>query len=385
MAAGGSARASSASVTDAGALHDLFGELAAEHGGLDAVVNVAGITRQSYLGRGSEEDWRSLLAVHLDGYLNVLHAALPLMAAAGHGRILGRHVGLGLAGRRRGWLQPREAGRGRPYLAARSLRPARRRPSTPSPPSPTPAWWRRRSSAPAAAGKAGGGGGLSLSASMPGPEDLGPLGAHLVGDGVGWCNGPGSLHGRIRRSRSSTSPGSSRWCEPTGSPRSPLCSRQSSRGAFVTAETGTGEQRWHQPSLRADLRRAASPPPRQRSDRTAAGQGTRRRPGGRPGLAAVADRGARGPVRRLSPDRARPRLRRRGRRAAERRRGRRADRRRGHDAEWGIELHRPGRGLGAGARGPPRDRRRSSTPTPPGCAPWPTTPPGPPGPAAGRR
>jgi hypothetical protein len=24
---------------------------------------------------------------------------------------------------------------------------------------------------------------------MPGPEDLGPLGAHLVGDGFGWCNG----------------------------------------------------------------------------------------------------------------------------------------------------------------------------------------------------
>ena len=39
-----------------------------------------------------------------------------------------------------------------------------------------------------AAGRAGGGGGLSLNA-IPGPENLGPLGAHLVSDGFGWCSG----------------------------------------------------------------------------------------------------------------------------------------------------------------------------------------------------
>jgi hypothetical protein len=37
-------------------------------------------------------------------------------------------------------------------------------------------------------GRAGGGGGLSLD-SMPGPDHLGPLGAHLVGDSFGWCTG----------------------------------------------------------------------------------------------------------------------------------------------------------------------------------------------------
>ena len=36
-----------------------------------------------------------MLAVHLDGYLNVLGAALPIMAAAGHGRILGVTSGSG--------------------------------------------------------------------------------------------------------------------------------------------------------------------------------------------------------------------------------------------------------------------------------------------------
>ena len=37
-----------------------------------------------------------------------------------------------------------------------------------------------------AAGRASGGGELSLD-SIPGPENLGPLGAHLVGDEFGWC------------------------------------------------------------------------------------------------------------------------------------------------------------------------------------------------------
>ena len=45
--------------------------------------------------RGTEEDWLALLDVHLGGYLNVLEAALPLMAAAGHGRILGITSGSG--------------------------------------------------------------------------------------------------------------------------------------------------------------------------------------------------------------------------------------------------------------------------------------------------
>ncbi len=95
VAAGGSARASSVSVTDGEAVHDLFRQLAHEHGGLDAVVNVAGITRHSSFAEGTEEDWLAVLSVHLDGYVNVLDAALPLMAAAGHGRVLGVTSGSG--------------------------------------------------------------------------------------------------------------------------------------------------------------------------------------------------------------------------------------------------------------------------------------------------
>ncbi len=187
VAAGGSAKASSASVTDGPALRTLFGELADEHGGLDAVVNVAGITRQSYVARGTEEDWLALLDVHLSGYLNVLEAALPLMAAAGHGRILGITSGSGWRAADAGgysaakrvvaaltWQLGRLAPPGvtinalSPIANTRMVRAAFERAQK--------------------AGHTGGGGGLTLD-SMPGPEDVGPLGAHAVGDSFGWCSG----------------------------------------------------------------------------------------------------------------------------------------------------------------------------------------------------
>jgi NAD(P)-dependent dehydrogenase (short-subunit alcohol dehydrogenase family) len=187
VAAGGSARASAASVTDGAALRQLFGELADQHGGLDAVVNVAGITRQSYFASGSEEDWLALLAVHLGGYLNVLGAALPLMAAAGYGRVLGVTSGSG-------W---RAADAGGYSCAKRAVASLTWQLGRLAPPGVTinaispiantrmvaAALERARQ-----AGRAGGGGGLSLG-SIPGPETLGPLGAHLVSDGFGWCSG----------------------------------------------------------------------------------------------------------------------------------------------------------------------------------------------------
>jgi len=187
VAGGGSAQASSASVTDGDALRDLFRQLVHEHGSLDAVVNVAGITRQSYFAQGTEEDWLALLEVHLGGYLNVLEAALPLMAAAGHGHILGVTSGSG-------W---RAADAGGYSSAKRAVAALTWQLGLQTPPGVTvnamsPIANTRMVAAALerarAAGRAGGGGGLSLSA-IPGPENLGPLGAHLVGNGFGWCSG----------------------------------------------------------------------------------------------------------------------------------------------------------------------------------------------------
>jgi NAD(P)-dependent dehydrogenase (short-subunit alcohol dehydrogenase family) len=187
VAAGGSARASNASVTDAEAVRSLFGKLVAERGALDAVVNVAGITRQSYFARGTEEDWVVLLSVHLGGWLNVLEAALPLMFEAGHGRILGVTSGSG-------W---RAADAGGYSAAKRAVAALTWQLGSMAPPGVTinalspiantrmvqAALVRAR-----AEGRAGGGGGLSLDA-IPGPENLGPLAAYLVSDEAGWCNG----------------------------------------------------------------------------------------------------------------------------------------------------------------------------------------------------
>ena len=96
-AEGGMARASSASVTDPEAARALFAEVAGEFGGLDIMISTAGILRFAPFLEASQDDWRAVLDVHLNGYLNVLAGALPVMAAAGYGRVVGVTSGAGLA------------------------------------------------------------------------------------------------------------------------------------------------------------------------------------------------------------------------------------------------------------------------------------------------
>jgi NAD(P)-dependent dehydrogenase (short-subunit alcohol dehydrogenase family) len=187
VAAGGWARASSVSVTDADGVRGLFAELADELGRLDAVVNVAGITRPTGFATGTEEDWRSVLEVHVDGYRNVLEAALPIMAAAGRGRILGVTSGSG-------W-RAADAGAyscAKRVVASLTWQLGRVVPDGVAVNAVSPiAVTRMVTAALERMRPAGGGaktGGLSLG-SMPQPADLGPLGAHLVSDAVGWCRG----------------------------------------------------------------------------------------------------------------------------------------------------------------------------------------------------
>ena len=96
-AQGGVARASTASVTDRAAVRSLFAGVVAEFGSLDIVVNTAGILRFAPFGQASQDDWDAVLGVHLGGYLNVLAEAVPIMAVAGYGRIVGVTSGAGLA------------------------------------------------------------------------------------------------------------------------------------------------------------------------------------------------------------------------------------------------------------------------------------------------
>ena len=189
IAAGGAARSTSVSVTDRDAVVRLFGELAAEFGGLDGVINVAGITRPTAFASGSEEDWRDVLAVHLDGYRNVLDAALPLMAEAGYGRIVGVTSGSG-------WRRA-DAGAyscAKRAVAALTWQLGRVAPHGVAVNAISPIAVTRMVTAALGRAKPSGGGsssktgGLSLG-SMPSPEALGPIGAHLVDDDFGWCRG----------------------------------------------------------------------------------------------------------------------------------------------------------------------------------------------------
>ena len=190
-AAGGSARSSSLSVTDREGMVALFSGLADELGGVDAVVNVAGITRQMSYTEGTEEDWQSVLAVHLDGWCNVLEAALPVMAAQGHGHVLGVTSGSG-------WRPADTGAYGCAKRAVASLvwqlgglAPAGVVVNAVSPIAVTrmviAAMERQRAATPKQTQAKTSG--LALGSRMPTPDQLGPVGAHLVGDGFDACRG----------------------------------------------------------------------------------------------------------------------------------------------------------------------------------------------------
>ena len=179
VAGGGRAQASGASVTDIDAVRELFGDLVTEHGRLDAVVNVAGIARPTGFASGSDDDWAAVLSVHLDGYRNVLDAALPLMAEAGSGRIVGVTSGSG-------W---RPADAGAYSCAKRAVASLTWQLGAAAPPgvavnaiSPI-ALTRMVTAALARATRGPSLGGLSLGG-MASPESLGPLGAHLASVGA---------------------------------------------------------------------------------------------------------------------------------------------------------------------------------------------------------
>ena len=280
---------------------------------------MAGITRQTYFGRGTEEDWLAVLAVHLEGYLNVLDAALPLMAAAGHGRVLGVTSGSG-------W---RAADAGAYSCAKRAVAALTWQLGRQAPPGVTVnamspiAATRMMAAALERARKAGqsGGGGISF-LSMPGPEDLGPLGAYLVGEEFGWCSGQVLFAGGsevavvdeprlLEVVRSDEVVSLARVLEAV-IPR-----------AFAKAEASQASEGGGNPRFGPIFDEPAPAEVASAQVRSCAVVTDR------PRLATSLHRRARGPVRHLPPRRGRgPRLRRRRRRAALRRRSRRADRRR---------------------------------------------------------
>ncbi|MDZ4179038.1 MAG: 3-oxoacyl-[acyl-carrier-protein] reductase [Coriobacteriia bacterium] len=74
-AAGGVAMAFRADVSDATESVGLVEQTIAELGGLDIIVNNAGITRDGLIVRMSDEDWDDVIRINLTGVFNVTRAA----------------------------------------------------------------------------------------------------------------------------------------------------------------------------------------------------------------------------------------------------------------------------------------------------------------------
>jgi 3-oxoacyl-[acyl-carrier protein] reductase len=87
-AAGGSARGYANDVSDSGAVQDLCSRIVADLGGVDILINNAGITRDGLLLRMSEQDWDAVLAVNLKGAFNFIRACSRQMIKGRWGRIV---------------------------------------------------------------------------------------------------------------------------------------------------------------------------------------------------------------------------------------------------------------------------------------------------------
>jgi NAD(P)-dependent dehydrogenase (short-subunit alcohol dehydrogenase family) len=95
---GGRAVATNESVSDFSSAARIVETAIREFGGLDILVNNAGNLRNAILLEMTEEDFDSVVAVHLKGTFNVTRHAATVMAGQGYGRIVNMTSSGGLRG-----------------------------------------------------------------------------------------------------------------------------------------------------------------------------------------------------------------------------------------------------------------------------------------------
>lgn len=100
--AGGVADPIEVDVTDPTAVRAALDAVAERHGGIDVVVNSAGVALSGLAAESDITDWQTMLDVNIGGVLHASHAALPhLLAAAGGPRGVADLVNISSASGRR--------------------------------------------------------------------------------------------------------------------------------------------------------------------------------------------------------------------------------------------------------------------------------------------
>ena len=85
---GGKAKSYQADVADRAAVQGMIQSIVADHGGLNILVNNAGLAIRKPFKDTTPEEWRSQIDVNLMGAIHLCHAAAPHLEKGGHGRII---------------------------------------------------------------------------------------------------------------------------------------------------------------------------------------------------------------------------------------------------------------------------------------------------------
>lgn len=88
IARGDRAEAIACDVSNAPAVQHMISDIVGRLGGVDIVVNNAGILRDRSFLKLSQQDWNDVINVNLTGVMNTCSATLPHMVRRGYGRIV---------------------------------------------------------------------------------------------------------------------------------------------------------------------------------------------------------------------------------------------------------------------------------------------------------
>lgn len=88
LAAGGCARAYACDIADEAAVADMIQSITRDFGPISVLVNNAGIAQQKLFTDITAEEWRRMMAVHVDGAFYTCHACLPDMIRQHSGVII---------------------------------------------------------------------------------------------------------------------------------------------------------------------------------------------------------------------------------------------------------------------------------------------------------